>query len=110
MEVIMENMESQKSPEESVRERVKKLSQFYTHLFIYVIGIIIYVLKTYFGVQFNFLPIKYINGFVMCFWTFFLVVQGLKLFLAERVFGTNWEQKQIRKMMNKQNETKQKWE
>lgn len=110
MEIIMGNIENQKSREELVRERVKKLSQFYTHLFIYVIGIIIYVLKTYFGVPFNFLPIKYINAFVMCFWTFFLVVQGLQLFLAERVFGTNWEQKQIRKMMDIQNETKQKWE
>ena len=110
MELIMEIIENQKSPEELVRQRVKKISQFYTHLFIYVIGIIIYVLKTYFGVPFNFLPIKYINEFVMWVWTFFLVVQGLKLFLAERVFGTNWEKKQIRKMMDKQNETKQKWE
>lgn len=108
MAVIMEN--SNELLEQMIKERVHKLKQFYIHLFIYVIGIIVYVSKTYFGVPFNFWPIKFINEFVMWVWTFFLVVQAVQLFLVQKVFGTNWEQKRIQKMIEKEKIEKQKWQ
>jgi hypothetical protein len=108
MELVMEN--SKELLEQMIKERVHKLKQFYIHLFIYVIGISFYVAKTYFGVPFNFWPLRFINEFVMWIWTFFLVVQALQLFLVQRVFGTNWEQKRIQKIIEKDRIEKQKWQ
>ncbi len=104
----MEN--SKELLEQMIKERVHKLKQFYIHLFIYAIGISFYVAKTYFGVPFNFWPLRFINEFVMWIWTFFLVVQALQLFLVQRVFGTNWEQKRIQKIIEKDRIEKQKWQ
>ncbi|MGV3696567.1 2TM domain-containing protein [Flavobacterium sp.] len=88
---------------EMARYRVNKMKRFYTHLFIYIIGIAIYVAKTYFGAPFNFWPIQHINCFVMMVWTFFLIVQGLNLFVRENVFTAKWEQRKIQQYMNEQN-------
>ncbi len=108
MELIMDNKEA--ILEQVVKERVHKLKQFYTHLFIYVIGVVVYVAKTYFGVPINFWPIRFINEFVMGLWTFFLVMQALQLFLTQRVFGAQWEQKRIQKIMEREKIKQQKWE
>ncbi len=108
MELIMDNKEAILA--QVVKERVHKLKQFYTHLFIYVIGVAVYVAKTYFGVPINFWPIRFINEFVMGLWTFFLVMQALQLFLTQSVFGPQWEQKRIQKIMEREKIKQQKWE
>jgi uncharacterized protein YacL len=108
MELVMET--SNEILAQMARERVHKLKQFYTHLFIYVIGVSVYVAKTYFGVPLNFWPIRFINEFVMGLWTFFLVMQGLQLFITQKFFGSNWEQKRIQKMIEKEKIKQQKWE
>jgi hypothetical protein len=90
------------------RNRVERIKKFYTHLFIYVIGVIIFIAKTYFGAPFNFWPIKYINCFFMWAWTFIIAVQGLRLFFREKVFGTKWEQKKVQEFLN--NDKQNKWE
>jgi uncharacterized protein YacL len=110
MELTMENQDSKSILEKLARDRVNKLKKFYTHLFIYVIGIVFYILKTYFNVPFNFLPLRYINEFVMWVWTFFLVVQGIQVFFAEKIFGSKWEQKQIDKILEKEKTSNNKWE
>lgn len=94
---------------ELAKKRVKQLKDFYIHLFIYAIGITVYVLKTYYGFPFNFFPIQHINGFVMAIWTFFLVVQAFQLFFSEIVFGKKWEDKKIKEILSKKSE-KQTWE
>ena len=108
MELVMEP--SNEILEQIVKERVHKLKQFYTHLFIYVIGVAVYVAKTYFDVPLNFWPIRFINEFVMGVWTFFLVMQAMQLYLTQKVFGNQWEQKRIQKIMEKEKTKQQKWE
>lgn len=94
---------------ELAKKRVKKIKDFYIHLFIYVIGATVFVLKTYFSVPFNFIPVRYINWFVMSIWTFFLVVQAVQLFFNEVVFGKKWEEKKIQNFIKKDS-NKQTWE
>jgi uncharacterized protein YacL len=108
MELVMEP--SNEILEQIVKERVHKLKQFYTHLFIYAIGVAVYVAKTYFGAPLNFWPIRFINEFVMGVWTFFLVMQAMQLFVTQKVFGSQWEQKRIQKIMEKEKIKQQKWE
>ena len=91
---------------EMVRNRVHKIARFYTHLFIFIIGVLIYVAKTYFGAPLNFWPIKYINCAFMLVWTFIIAVQAIRLFFREFVFGRNWEEKKIQQILNKEKQTK----
>jgi len=46
----------------------------------------------------------------MWVWTFFLVVQGIQVFFAEKIFGSKWEQKQIDKILEKDKTSNNKWE
>ncbi|MCL9805695.1 2TM domain-containing protein [Flavobacterium amniphilum] len=97
-------MEKYSSPEntleELARKRVRKIKNFYGHLFIYLIGVAVYISKTYYGVPLNFIPLNYINEVFMWIWTFIMAMDGIKLFFSERVLGDSWEQKQISKIMN----------
>lgn len=99
-------MEIYQTPEEKhldlVRERVKKLKKYYTQLFIYGIGVILYFSKTYLGAPLNFIPLNFLNELVMWCWTFFIVVQTLKMFFAEKIFTSNWEQRKINEMLEKE--------
>lgn len=94
---------------ELVRERVHKLGRFYTHLFVYAIGLIIYIAKTFFDAPFNFIPLKYINETFMWIWTFVLVVQGIKLLIHEKILGANWEKNKINEIIEKENNSNNKW-
>ena len=91
---------------EMARYRVHKMKRFYIHLFIYIVGVLLYVAKTYYGAPFNFWPIRHINCFFMWVWTFIIAVQGLKLFFREKVFGTDWEQRKIKEYLNKDQQNK----
>lgn len=95
---------------EQARERVQKIKKYYGHLFIYVVGIVVYVAKTYFGAPLNFFPIRYLNEFVMWIWTFFIAVQTLKMLFTENLFGTSWEQRKINEILEKDNQSKNRWE
>jgi uncharacterized protein YacL len=112
MEVIKENF-SDKSAEqiafEMAKERVHKLKKFYIHLFIYAIAVVVYVLKTYFGAPLNFWPIHFLNEFVMCVWTFIIAVKAIRIFFKEHFFGTNWEQRKINEILEKENNSNKKW-
>ena len=103
MELTMENnTTSEEVLRAMVRERVHKMSRFYTHLFVYAIGLVIYLAKTYFGAPLNFIPFRYINCTFMYVWTFILVVQGLRLLVREKILDTRWEQKKINEIMEKE--------
>ena len=88
---------------ELVKIKVQKIRQFYIHAFIYGIGVIVYVLKTYYNVL-NFPPINFINFTAMAIWTFFLVEHGLPLFFKDTFFGRNWEKKKIAEILERDKE------
>jgi len=98
----MEAKYSNEILEQMAREKVQEEKKFYTSIFIYVLGLIIYISKTYFGAPLNFFRIKYINSFVMYVWTFFIVIQVLKYIFVYTLFGKNWELKRIQKIMNQE--------
>jgi hypothetical protein len=101
----MENRTSNQEKEliEMAQKRVKKLKDFYIHLFFYCLGILVFIAKTYFGAPLNFFPIRYINRFVMSIWTFFMALQIFQLFFSEIIFGKKWEERKIKEFMNREN-------
>jgi 2TM domain len=104
-----ENSTPENELEQLALKKLKRIKNFYIHAFIYTIGIVIYVLKTYCGLPFNFFPIKYINGFVMVIWTFSFVVDGLILFVTEVILGKKWEQNKMKEIIKKESQ-KETWE
>lgn len=111
MEVRMEkDTNSRDLMEEIAREKVQKIKKFYTHLFIFVIGVIVYVSKTYLGAPLNFWPIKFINEFFMWCWTFIIVIQGIRLFLSQNILSKNWEDQKIKEILEKEKTKNQHWE
>lgn len=106
----MENQNPEEILRQMAKEKVHKLKQFYIHLFIYTIGVIFYVAKTYFGVPFNFWPVQFINWFVMAVWTLSIAIQGMQLFVTKNLFGSNWEERKIKELMEKEKKERQKWQ
>jgi hypothetical protein len=95
--------------QEMATKKVVKLKEFYSHMFVYIIGVIIYILKEYFDVPFNFFPIQHINGFVMSIWTTVFLVSAVDLFTSFKIFGQEWEERKLRSILYKK-QKKQKWE
>ena len=56
----MESFENntQKELFELAQKKMQRLKGFYIHTFIYIIGVIVFVAKTYFGIQFNFFQLN----------------------------------------------------
>lgn len=94
---------------ELAKKRVKKIRDFYIHLFIYAIGATIFTLKTFLSVKINFFPVKFLNWFTMSIWTFIIGMQMIELFFTEIIFGKKWEDRKIKQIMNKETEKKT-WE
>lgn len=94
METI-ENFE-RKQAEELVRKRIKAARNFYIHLIVYAIAVAIYILKTYYAVDFSFRPIGYLNLFVMAIWTAIVIMDAIKVFVIGLIFGKRWETRKIK--------------
>lgn len=106
----MENYNlSEEVLKEIVREKVHKMRRFYTHIFIYLIVLLIYISKTYYRAPFNFIPLRYINETVIWIWTFIIAVKGFKFFVKEKFLGAKWEQKKINELIEKEKRANTKW-
>lgn len=92
-----------------LRKKAKKRSDYCIHLFVYGTGMTFWLLKNYSVIEVDFLPFRYINWFVMGFWTFAVAVQTVELLVGEFLFGKKWEEKKLRAMMRERSE-RQKWE
>lgn len=105
----MENTTSNELLRELARERVHKLRRFYVHLVIYIAVVLIYLSKTYFGAPLNFIPFRYISETVVWIWSFVIAVKGFKLFVKEQFLGANWERNKIKEIIEKENNSNNKW-
>lgn len=90
-------------------KKVIKLKSFYIHTFIYFIGLIIYVLKDYYGFPLNFFPFKYLNYIIMIIWTCVYIISALDIVVSFKILGQEWEERKLKNILDKR-EKKQKWE
>jgi hypothetical protein len=110
MEIVMENTDNALAIEQMAKERVRQLKGFYWHLFVFVIGVVVYISKTYFGTPLNFPPISYVNFTFMAIWTFIITVDGLRLFVKEKLSGTSWEKRKINQIIEQEKASKNRFE
>lgn len=94
---------------ENALKRVKKIKGFYTHLIVYVvINIMIIIVniqnldkeKSYFQLE---------NFFTAFFWGIGIVAHALSVFGPNLFLGRDWEEKKIKKLMEKEKINQQKW-
>lgn len=90
-------------------KKIIKLRSFYIHAFIYAIGLILYVLKEFYGISLDFFPIRYLNSVVMIIWTSVFLVSAIDLFASFKIFDEKWEERKVKNLLDKKTKT-QKWE
>jgi uncharacterized membrane protein YbhN (UPF0104 family) len=109
MEINCNNAQEKLEFQQIFSKKIVKLRSFYIHAFIYVIGLIVYVLKDYYGVPLNFVPLKYLNSVVMVIWTSVFLVSAIDLFASYKIFDEEWEERKLKNILEKKVK-KQKWE
>lgn len=106
----MQNLEEQKYIE--VKKRIKKQKNFYNHLQVFVIMMIILLLFS--NTIFNFFEshihnpktLKWVRANIWVnslIWFTVIVIQGIQAFKYKISFINNWEQKKIKEFMNNNN-------
>lgn len=99
----------QKELLELAKKKVKKQRDFFIHLFIYVVAIVVWLLKMYTDLPLHFFPIRYINWLVMSIWTVAIGIQGMELLFTEVILGKRWEEKKMKSFLEQESK-KQSWE
>lgn len=106
----MENNDNNIVLEQMAKDRVRQLKGFYWHLFVFLIGVVVYISKTYFGAPLNFPPISYMNVAFMVIWTLIITVDGLRLLVKEKLSGTQWEVRKINQFVEQEKASKNTFE
>jgi ABC-type transport system involved in multi-copper enzyme maturation permease subunit len=109
MESKFENNTEEFELEKIAGRKVLKLKSFYTHTFFYIVGVLFYIAKEYLGFGFNFFPLNYLNGLVMCIWSIAFFISVVDIFASFKIFGEEWEERKVKSILEKKNK-KQKWE
>jgi hypothetical protein len=89
--------------------KVVKLKSFYIHAFFYSIGLILFTLKSYFGLPLNVFPVRYLNSLVMIVWSTAFLVSAVDIFASFKILGEEWEERKLKSILEKK-EKEQKWE
>lgn len=92
---------------EAVR-RVKRIKGFYTHALIYVVINTMIVIINVQNLNEGESYFQWHNFITAFFWGIGLVAHGLSVFLPGMILGTDWEERKIRELMDK--EKNEKWE
>lgn len=95
-----------KFAEQRIRARVKKLSSFYIHLFIYIISNALIFSVQFFNTSSG--ESVSFNYSVAILWGVFLFFNAFDVLINVFFFGKSWEEKKIREYTSKENQTK--WE
>jgi len=103
------NFDREKFDFKIASKKVIKLKSFYVCTFIYITGLIIFILKDYFGLPLNFFPFKYLNYIIMLIWTCVFIISAVDTFAYYKIFGEEWEENKVKNILDKRKQ-KQKWE
>ncbi|MBN8567443.1 MAG: 2TM domain-containing protein [Flavobacteriales bacterium] len=88
-------------------KRVKKIKGFYSHLLVYIVVNIMIIVVNIQNLSPGESYFQYKNFFTAFFWGIGLVAHGFSVFVLQWFLGSNWEERKIRELMEKD---KKKWE
>ncbi|RXR19094.1 2TM domain-containing protein [Flavobacterium amnicola] len=93
---------------QEAQKRVKKIKGFYTHAAIYLLVNIMIVIINIQNLEPGESYFKLENFFTAFFWGLGLLTHALSVFLPNIILGSNWEEKKIKELMEKDKQNK--WE
>lgn len=88
-------------------KRVRKIKGFYSHLLVYIVVNIMIIVVNIQNLSPGESYFQYKNFFTAFFWGIGLVAHGFSVFLPQWFLGSNWEERKIKELMEKD---KKKWE
>uniref|UniRef100_UPI00404AA841 2TM domain-containing protein n=1 Tax=Flavobacterium sp. TaxID=239 RepID=UPI00404AA841 len=89
-------------------KRVKRIKSFYTHATVYVVINIMIIILNIQNLDAGESYFQFKNFQTLVFWGIGLLAHGLSVFLPSMILGSNWEEKKIKELMEKEKNTK--WE
>lgn len=107
MEILSNN--DQQMQYDLAAKKVKKIAGFYRHLAIYCVvnaGIIFINFQNLKSGESYFQIKNFLTAF---FWGIGLLSHATSVFAPDFFFGSNWEQRKIKELMNKDQTQSQKW-
>ena len=90
-------------------KRVKKVKGFYTHAIVYVVINLMIVIANIQDLKPGESYFQMHNFFTAFFWGMGLLAHGLSVFLPNMILGSNWEERKIQELMEKERGNKNKW-
>ena len=91
---------------DNARRRAKQKRRLFQHFVVFLVGaVLLIVVNVVIGFREDFQPLGY-NWFVwaILIWTFFLLIHVLNVFIINSFMGKEWEQRQMNKLVRKQQE------
>ncbi len=91
---------------ENARRRTLQKKRLFLHFVIFLVGaVLLIVLNVVIGFREEFMPLGY-NWFVwaILLWTFFFLIHVVNVFITSSFMGKEWEQRQMEKLVRKQQE------
>ncbi|HEU4495964.1 MAG TPA: 2TM domain-containing protein [Flavobacterium sp.] len=105
----MENLtEIEKQRFERARKRVKAISGFYRHFIVYILVNAFLIALKYFNLEPGEKFLKFSTFSTAFFWGIGIAFHALGVFGTALFFGSGWEEKKIRQLMEKEKTSK--WE
>ncbi|WP_055437592.1 2TM domain-containing protein [Lacinutrix algicola] len=83
------------------RQRVKKIKSFYTHLLIYIVINLIVVFQNIENLEPGESYFQAHNFITFTLWGIVIIIHALTVFLPNFVLGSNWEERKIKEIMEK---------
>lgn len=90
-------------------KRVKKVKGFYTHAMVYVVVNLMIVILNIQDLEPGESYFQWHNFFTAFFWGLGLLAHGLSVFLPSMILGTEWEERKIKELMEKERSNQNKW-
>jgi hypothetical protein len=103
MGIIMNKVE-QELAYEAARKKVKKLKGFYTHLLVYLVVNVMIIYANYTYSKTNTSLFEFRNFSTAIWWGIGLLAHGINVFAFDLFLDKSWEERKIRKLMDKEKE------
>lgn len=87
---------------QQAKERVKKIKGFYTHALVYLIINVMLFIGTIQKIDVNESVFALKNFSIAILWGTGLIAHGLSIFLPGILLGKEWEERKIKKIMEKE--------
>ena len=98
----MDTTQTEQQRLERAKQRVKKIKGFYTHLLIYIVINLVIVFQNIQNLEPGESYFQARNFITFSLWGIVIIIHALTTFLPNFILGSNWEERKIKEIMEKE--------